>query len=405
MRTVRLVGVAVAAALTVLVVTACDGGSEVVSGEETSTTLPPTSTGPGTVASTSTSSVPEVVPMAVPCVETTTTTVAPPPGPRPAWSDTGWGVGITIGYLPEGYYYGRTDDFFEGWEANRFFHEGEEGTPGSLSVTWLAGDRAEEETVEGEHAVRWGREFIVDRTWPRAVIYEHQADGSLIKVVNDRYGDNPRLDMVTLWQVVRSITYDPDTDDNWGFAPAGPGRGSPPDWDFFRQVARAVWTGEYVVDPERRWRWMGEMEVTLTDGRVLRFPAGDHRHRWCGRVVSEVRSVDYDDCWLVGTLDETGTVDEWDTFKPGDIRQDREVIGWGFTLNGAFDEVLDGTVWVRACAFPLADDVVIDTTCCPTETYETADDLGTGFVVYDVDRGEVIKVGCFCRRGLVLGDG
>ena len=177
------------------------------------------------------------------------------------------------------------------------------------------------------------------------------------------------------------------------------GGGPPPDWDFFGQVARAVWTGRHVVDPSRPWRWMGGMEVTLTDGRVFYFPPGDHRQRWCRPVDPNVRIMDYDDCWLVGSLDEAGEVAEWHTFEPIRIRDGREIIGWGFHLNEAFDEVLEGAVRVRGCSFPLADDVRIDTICCPTETYETIDDLETGFVAFDVDRGEVIKVGCFCRIG------
>ncbi|MBU1226547.1 MAG: hypothetical protein KJ698_04965 [Actinobacteria bacterium] len=164
----------------------------------------------------------------------------------------------------------------------------------------------------------------------------------------------------------------------------------PPDWDFFGRVAHVEWTGDAVVIiTEGRPGLLGEMNVTLVDGRVLRFPSGGSAGQWCRPIDREVFSQDYDNCWVAGTLDAAGTVESWETFTHGPK--------WTSLQLPPYEEVVDGAVVIRGIRFPLAEDVNIVLWCCAGEDATLEDGIGRAGSRFDTETGEIDRVVCYCR--------
>lgn len=376
MRSARLLGVAVAA---VLLSTACNGRTEVAPSTDPSTTVPSLTS---TIVTTTT-----ITPPPGEGTSTTTTTITPPPGAESGWSDIGWGVGITIGFIP--------DDFFGLWTESNVASEFHSFINGDQSVRFSVGwlRSGSPRWYEGQEVTRNGIEYYIETSWRYTRILREVGEDEVIVVQTRRLVGGEKLDVEMLWRIAESVEYDPDP----GSVGPPPDLNPPdprPTWEFFGQVVHIVFTGDYVVDEPGRMGILGPMEVTLADGDVLRFPAGGERVRWCRPVHGEIRSGDVEDCWVAGAWDEEGLVLSWETFQVGPYRVRGEVVGRGFSLRSGIEGVVDGAVVVRGYALPLAQDVVVDLGVCPpgVDTVEEVAEGGGGF--FDVDRGEIVHISC-----------
>jgi hypothetical protein len=148
MRTVRLVGVVVAAVLTVLVVTACDGGSDA------------------------------------------------------SWHDSHWG--ITVGHVPEGFSYSETT-FHETWAGHLFTNE--DGSE-QFIVSWSEGSGSDPGYGECREVTRSGQSYLLCREWQRTAIGWTEA-GDRFGVSSRRVDSGPKVDVTTLWLIAESVTYEP----------------------------------------------------------------------------------------------------------------------------------------------------------------------------------------------------
>jgi hypothetical protein len=168
-----------------------------------------------------------------------------------------------------------------------------------------------------------------------------------------------------------------------------PAPGPPPDWDFFGRVVHVEWTGRSVLLPVWGNQVLGQMEATLADGLILRFPDGGRRSTWCRPVDPGAFSLDYDNCWVAVTMDEQGfLVDSWETFMHGPKAR--------FQLP-VYEAVVEDAVVIRGIRFPLADDVRLRLDCCTGETGTLEEGIGQAVSRFDAETGEIDRVECYCR--------
>lgn len=306
---------------------------------------------------------------------------------EPVWSASSGGATISLGYIPDGFSYMGTEERvgMGAPDAVAVFHTfGNEDGSMWFSVAWQE-PMFTPWGYLGVHEVRDDRDFGVStQGWLNRISWEEQCAGVLVE--STRVERGPLVDSDTLWRIVWGITYDPDEapscPESWG-----PFQG---DWEFFGEVAKVEFTGDFVVDlPWYRWR-LGPMEITLTTGEVLEVPEGSNRSDWCKGIQPDVWIREDDGCWIAGAFDEQGLVDGWQTFKSDHPRHRL------FSLP-LLEGVLDGAVVVRGYRVPLAEDVWIDLRCCPDETRTLEDMIGWVSPRFHADRGEVVYFGCYCQ--------